>query len=73
MQPSMEPGEMIDRSTVYGLCGFDRERTLNRLTMPATGVAREMMEDGDRPEGLDDAVWALGFGVAQWVVDFFPQ
>jgi predicted nucleic acid-binding protein len=81
VQRAAELGGTIDRSTVYEICGFDSDRKLNRFTMPATGLARQMTEDGDLPEGLDEPIWALyegtgkavGFGVPEEFVDFFAE
>ena len=81
VQRAAELGGTINRPTVYEMCGFDSERRLNRFTMPATGLARQMVEDGDLPEGLDDPVWAVydgpgkavGFGVPDEFVNFFAE
>ena len=63
------------------LCNFDSAHRLNRFTMPATGLARQMVEDGSLPNGLDDPIRAvyegggkaIGFGVPAEFVDFFAE
>jgi hypothetical protein len=81
VQVAAELGGKIDRSTVYDICGFNADRKLNRFTMPATGLVRSMVEDGDLLDGLQDPIWALyegpgkavGFGVPEEFVDFFAE
>jgi hypothetical protein len=81
VQRASELGGTVNRSTVYEICGFDADRKLNRFTMPAIGVVRSMVEDGELPNGLQDPIWALyegpgkavGFGVPEEFVDFFAE
>ena len=81
VQRAAQLGGFIDRPMVYELCNFDSARRLNRFTMPATGLARQMVEDGSLPNGLDDPIRAvyegggkaIGFGVPAEFVDFFAE